>query len=134
MAAPWASYRPQGSILSFPIPFDSDHSGMITGAIRRRKRTAEAGQLSNQDYSPEEAAKELRKKHHYRQLILTGKLVLPYASAARLLGPDCLYQLYSRREAKTTRSGKRRPEAVRHPAGRDANRKGRRKTRRGDRP
>ncbi len=89
--------------------------------------------MSSQDLSPEEAAEELRKKHHYRQLILTGKLVLPYTSAARLLGPDCLYQLYSRRETKTTRSGKSRPEMVRRPGGKDPSGKGRRKTRGGDR-
>ncbi len=51
--------------------------------------------MSYNDYTPEEAAEELRKKHHYRELILSGKLVLPYRSAARLLGPDCLYRLYS---------------------------------------
>lgn len=40
-------------------------------------------------------AEILRKKYHYRQLILSGRLVLPHRRAAELLGPDCLYQLYS---------------------------------------
>ena len=63
--------------------------------------------MSYLDYSPEEAAEELRKKHHYRQLILSGKLVLPYRSAARLLGPDCLYQLYSGWEPEKSHSRKK---------------------------
>ncbi len=54
--------------------------------------------LNHRDYTPEEAAEELRKKHLYRQLILSGKLVLPYRSASRLLGPDCLYHLYAARD------------------------------------
>jgi hypothetical protein len=44
-------------------------------------------------------AEILRKKYRYRELILSGKLVLPHRRAAELLGPDCLYQLYALREA-----------------------------------
>ena len=43
----------------------------------------------------EETAEILRKKSRYRELILSGRLVLPHEKAAQLLGPDCLYHLYS---------------------------------------
>ena len=65
------------------------------------------------DCTPEEAAEELRKKHHYRQLILSGKLVLPYRSAARLLAPDCLYQLYSGWDPEESHPKKRRRDTGR---------------------
>ena len=42
-----------------------------------------------------ETAEILRKRCRYRELILSGKLVLPHDRAAQLLGPDCLYHLYS---------------------------------------
>jgi hypothetical protein len=42
-----------------------------------------------------ETAEILRKRYRYRELILSGKLVLPHDRAAQLLGPDCLYHLYS---------------------------------------
>jgi hypothetical protein len=45
--------------------------------------------------SCEERAEIMRKKSRYRELILSGKLVLPPSRAAQLLGPDCLYHLYS---------------------------------------
>jgi hypothetical protein len=45
--------------------------------------------------SCEEKAEILRKKNRYRELILSGKLSLPHKRAAQLLGPDCLYHLYS---------------------------------------
>jgi hypothetical protein len=45
--------------------------------------------------SCEEKAEILRKKNRYRELILSGRLALSHESAARLLGPDCLYHLYS---------------------------------------
>jgi hypothetical protein len=48
-------------------------------------------------------AEILRKKYRYRELILSGKLVLPHRRAAELLGPDCLYQLYGLREATQRR-------------------------------
>ncbi len=51
--------------------------------------------MSQEGLTREEVAEELRKKDRYRQLILSGSLVLPYRSASRLLGPDCLYHLYS---------------------------------------
>ncbi len=46
-------------------------------------------------------AESMRKKYRYRQLILSGKLVLPITRAAQLLGPDCLYHLYSLGEVDT---------------------------------
>jgi hypothetical protein len=53
-----------------------------------------------------EAAEIMRKKSRYRELILSGRLMLPHRRAAQLLGPDCLYHLYpvSRSESR----GKRR--------------------------
>ncbi len=62
--------------------------------------------MNHRNFTPEEAAEELRKKHLYRQLILSGRLVLPYRSAARLLGPDCLYHLYSARDSGGSASPK----------------------------
>ncbi len=40
-------------------------------------------------------AEIVRKKHLYRRLIMAGKIRLPPGSAARLIGPDCAYHLYS---------------------------------------
>jgi hypothetical protein len=42
----------------------------------------------------------IRKKYRYRQLIFSGKLILPHKRAAQLLGPDCMYQLYALQGAK----------------------------------
>jgi hypothetical protein len=50
---------------------------------------------SQEEWSCEEKAEIIRKKSRYRELILSGRLVLPHQSAAQLLGPDCLYHLYS---------------------------------------
>jgi hypothetical protein len=36
----------------------------------------------------------IRRRFAYRRLILTGKVRLPHAVAARLIGPDCAYHLY----------------------------------------
>jgi len=36
-----------------------------------------------------------RLKYKYRRLIMTGKIKLPHKKAARLIGPDCAYHLYS---------------------------------------
>lgn len=58
--------------------------------------------------SCEETAEILRKKCRYRELILSGRLVLPHARAAQLLGPDCLYHLYSVDETGTSKRKKRR--------------------------
>jgi len=43
----------------------------------------------------EQQAELLRKKYQYRTLILRGKTGLPHRAAARLVGPDCAYHLYS---------------------------------------
>ncbi len=51
--------------------------------------------MINRNLTAEEEAEEIRKKYTYRQLILSGRLVLPYNRAAQLLGPDCLYRLYA---------------------------------------
>ncbi len=80
--------------------------------------------MSHEKLTREEAAEELRKKDRYRQLILSGRIVLPYRSAAMLLGPDCLYHLYSAldpgkppkdggREAKRSGSRKHSSKGVR---------------------
>ena len=41
-------------------------------------------------------AEEIRMRYQYRRLILSGQTKLPYKTAARLIGPDCAYHLYSR--------------------------------------
>ena len=51
--------------------------------------------MSSEKLSSEEKAEILRKKNRYRELILSGRLILPHDKAAQLLGPDCLYHLYS---------------------------------------
>jgi hypothetical protein len=37
---------------------------------------------------------EIRLRYLYRNLILSGKVRLPFESARRLVGPDCAYHLY----------------------------------------
>jgi hypothetical protein len=39
-----------------------------------------------------------RKKYLYRELILKKKLSLKRRSAVKLVGPDCAYHLYSKKE------------------------------------
>jgi hypothetical protein len=39
-------------------------------------------------------AEEIRIQYKYRRLIQTGKIRLPYRSAARIIGPDTAYHLY----------------------------------------
>ncbi len=51
--------------------------------------------MKDEELSPQDIAETIRKKYRYRELILSGKLKLPFDRAAQLLGPDCLYQLYS---------------------------------------
>jgi hypothetical protein len=51
--------------------------------------------VTSRDY-----AEEVRKRYLYRRLILRGKLRLPPEIAARLIGPDCAYHLYSRLPGK----------------------------------
>jgi len=48
--------------------------------------------------------------YKYRRLVLEGKIQLPPAEAARLIGPDRAYQLYfsfSARRAKRKKSNKK---------------------------
>ena len=42
----------------------------------------------------EDEAEELRIRYKYRRLIVEGKISIPYADAARLIGPDSAYRLY----------------------------------------
>ena len=49
----------------------------------------------SRDLSYEEKAEIMRKQCRYRELILSGRLALSHERAAQLLGPDCLYHLYS---------------------------------------
>ncbi len=58
--------------------------------------------------TPEDVAEALRKKERYRQLILSGRLVLPFKRAAQLLGPDCLFHLYSVPESGNIRARRAR--------------------------
>jgi hypothetical protein len=50
---------------------------------------------NSENLNCEEAAEIMRKKNRYRELILSGRMILPHSRAAQLLGPDCLYHLYS---------------------------------------
>jgi hypothetical protein len=63
----------------------------------------------------EEEAEVLRKKHQYRRLILSGRLSLPHSRAAQLVGPDCMYHLYSLQHAPGTGRARKKP-ARRPPA------------------
>ena len=58
--------------------------------------------LGDDGFTREDAAEVMRKKYRYRQLILSGKVLLPYQRAAQLVGPDCLYHLYSYRESQSS--------------------------------
>ena len=69
--------------------------------------------MEDEELSRSDVAEAMRKRHRYRQMIRSGKLVLPFNSAARLLGPDCLYHLYSSREAENKGSGRKRPASRR---------------------
>jgi hypothetical protein len=53
------------------------------------------GKTNLEELSCEAKAEIIRKKNRYRELILSGRLVLSHQRAAELLGPDCLYHLYS---------------------------------------
>jgi hypothetical protein len=43
----------------------------------------------------------IRLQYKYRRLIQKGKLHLSHQSAAKLIGPDCAYHLYSLHQSKT---------------------------------
>ncbi len=59
----------------------------------------------------------IRRKHKYRKLIMSGKLVLPVEDAAPFLGPDCAYHLYSQisvsGKVEKKKTGKRTVRKVR---------------------
>lgn len=59
------------------------------------------------DLTSEEVAELLRKRNRYRELILSGKLVLPHDRAVQLLGPDCLYHLYALEDSRPHRRKRR---------------------------
>lgn len=40
-------------------------------------------------------AEEARIRYLYRDLVLRGKIKLPFRAAVKLIGPDCAYHLYS---------------------------------------
>ena len=42
----------------------------------------------------------MQRRYAYRRLVLEGKVSLPPADAARLIGPDCAYHLYRRLDGK----------------------------------
>jgi hypothetical protein len=46
------------------------------------------------------SGEEIRLRYLYRNLILSGKVRLPFESARRLVGPDCVYHLYGVANAK----------------------------------
>jgi hypothetical protein len=63
--------------------------------------------MSDDSFTAEELAEIMRKKSRYRELILSGRLKLPRDRAAQLLGPDCLYHLYSPRRGGGPLSSKK---------------------------
>lgn len=42
-----------------------------------------------------EKAEQMRIKYKYRMMIMKGKVWINYKGAARLIGPDCAFHLYS---------------------------------------
>lgn len=50
---------------------------------------------------------EMRRRYAYRRLVLEGKVSLPAAAAARLIGPDCAYHLYRRLDGEDRGEGDR---------------------------
>ncbi len=54
-------------------------------------------------------AEMLRIQHHYKRLVLLGKIELPLAMARKLVGPDCAYHLYGRAANGRGRSRRTRP-------------------------
>ena len=65
-------------------------------------------------------AELIRKRYQYRRLILRGKVSLPYRMAARLIGPDCAYHLYSTLE--TSESSAETPKKPEQPVSSTGNR------------
>jgi hypothetical protein len=51
--------------------------------------------MDSEKLSCEERAEIMRKQNRYRELILSGRLILSQKRASQLLGPDCMYHLYS---------------------------------------
>ena len=45
-------------------------------------------------YTMNDKADDIRRRYHYRRLILTGKVKLSRTQAVRLVGPDCAFHLY----------------------------------------
>lgn len=60
---------------------------------RENERPADA----NASSASAREAELIRKKYQYRTLILRGEVSLPHRTAARMIGPDCAYHLYSRK-------------------------------------
>lgn len=54
------------------------------------------------DNTPE----SLRLKYLYRKLIQRGRIKLPHYAAAKLIGPDCAYHLYSSYKEKDNKKKK----------------------------
>ena len=75
----------------------------MTAAHPMRGRT-----VRGEEFTCEDAAEVMRKRYRYRELILSGRLVIPYERAAQLLGPDCLYHLYALQESKKPHPRKRK--------------------------
>lgn len=63
--------------------------------------------MDSKTLSRRETAEIMRKKYRYRELIMSGRILLPPESAAQLLGPDCLYHLYSVERIEKSRKSKR---------------------------
>ena len=64
--------------------------------------------MDSNTLSREETAEIMRKRYRYRELVLSGRLILPHNRAAQLLGPDCAYHLYAVRSIEKSLKGKRR--------------------------
>jgi len=90
---------------------------IFAGSVRI-KAIFGGGVVAEEDkFSCEDAAEVMRKKEKYRRLIFSGKLVLPYRRAAELLGPDCLYHLYSLHESEASQVKNRRASRHRRRSG-----------------
>ena len=48
----------------------------------------------------QEQSEIVRKKYQLRHLLMCGKIILPYAAAKKLVGPDCAYHLYATYEGE----------------------------------
>ena len=98
-------------------------SGNYTGECPARTGLEAGPVMPNDGLAGEDLAEIIRKKQRYRELILSGKLILPHDRAAQLVGPDCVYRLYSLPGSGDPRPAGRRKSAGQTAVTREARRK-----------